>query len=74
MTIVYIILVAFIYLVIGGFLAGLFYDVGVDEFQWYIAWPFILIYVVIMFTAMPFQNLGSWVVRKLREAKNRKKK
>jgi hypothetical protein len=74
MTAVYIILGIFAYLAIGGFLSGLFDDIGLDEFMWYTAWPFVLIYVVVMLTAMPFENLGLRVVRKLRELRNRKKK
>ena len=74
MTAVYIILGIFAYLAIGGFLAGLFNDIGFDEFIWYTAWPFMVIYVVIMLTAMPFDNLGHWVVRKIRALQNRKKK
>ena len=62
------------YLAIGGFLAGIFNDIGLDEFMWYTVWPFVLIYVVVMLITMPFENLGSWVVKKFREAQNRKKK
>lgn len=74
MTAIYIILGTFAYLAIGGFLAGLFDELYFDVFFWYVAWPFVLLVLLILLVILPFQNLGYWIRDKLREAQNRKKK
>ena len=62
------------YLAIGGFLAGVFEDISLDEFWWYLAWPFWLLIFVIILIEDPFKNLGRWTLTKLRDIKNRKNK
>ena len=60
------------YLAIGGFLAGVFEDVGMDVFAWYLAWPVFAFITLLMFIEMPFQNLGRYMVTKIRQIKNRR--
>jgi hypothetical protein len=74
MTAVYIILGIFAYLAIGGFLSGLFREIGLADYMWYVSWPFTLIILLFMIMLEPFERLGYWVLTKFRDTKNRKKK
>lgn len=67
------ILVIMAYLAIGGFLAGLFDDAPLDNFYWYLAWPGVLIVVLILLLEVPFERLGYHVLNKLRDIRKRKK-
>lgn len=62
------------YLAIGGLLAGIFDDVGVDDFVWYLGWPVVVIVSLIFIITEPFQHLGQCIVTKIRAIKNRKHK
>ena len=70
---IYILCIA-VYLAIGGFLSGIFDECDVDEFYWYLAWPFLLLIIVIILIEDPFKTLGRWTVTKIRNIKNRKNK
>ena len=75
MTALYIILGIFAYLAIGGFFAGLFDELYFDVFFWYVAWPAVLLVLLILVAIiLPFKNLGYWIRDKIRSTQNRKKK
>lgn len=60
------------YLAIGGFLAGVFEDMRIDAFAWYLAWPVFGFIVLLIFMEMPFENLGRYMVTKIRQIRNRR--
>lgn len=62
------------YLAIGGFLSGIFDEWDIDDFYWYLAWPFVLLVILIVLIEDPFKNLGRWTVTKIRDITNRKNK
>lgn len=63
-----------VYLAIGGFLSGVFDECDIDEFYWYLAWPFLLVIVAIMVLEVPFEKLGQWTLTKIRDIRKGKNK
>lgn len=62
------------YLAIGGVLAGIFEDLRLDEFVWYLLWPFMVLVYLIILMEIPFERVGSVIRDRIRLIKNRNHK
>ena len=62
------------YLLIGGLLSGVFEDVGVDEFIWYLVWPVLILIWLLLVIEAPFHSLGRYMVTKIRQIRSRRHK
>lgn len=61
-----------VYLAIGGLLGGIFEDLRLDDFIWYLLWPFVVLMFLIILIEIPFERIGSFIRDKIRHVWNRK--
>lgn len=60
------------YLGIGGLLSGIFEDLRLDDFIWYLLWPFVVLIFLIILMEIPFERIGSIILDKIKHVWNRK--